>query len=71
MYPFFFDEVRAEMHRREDNLRRAQLNGTAYEYRPKRHVSWPWLWRKSARSNEAPAQRSYGPGSGEPAAGTS
>ena len=71
MYPFIFDEVKVEMSRREEGLRRAQQTGTAYEYRPKRQLSWSWLWRRPARPVEAPAQRTYGPGAGEAAPGTS
>ncbi len=31
-----------EMYRREAGLRKAQLNGTAYEPRPRRQAPWPW-----------------------------
>ena len=71
MHPFIFEEVWAEMNRREENLRRAQQNGTAYEYTPKRQVSWSRLWRRPARQAEAPAPRGFSPSTGKPAAGAS
>jgi hypothetical protein len=63
MHRFTYDEAKVEMSRREEGLRRAQRNGSAYEYCPPRKFSFAWPWRRAERpcAEEAPAPRFYEP----------
>lgn len=36
------EHVKTEMYQREAGLRKAQLNGVAYEPRLRREFPWPW-----------------------------
>lgn len=40
----YHEYARNEMYQRQAGLRKAQLNGTAYELKPRRQI--PWLWRR-------------------------
>ena len=48
MHNIDYDYAKRAMHEREAGMRRAQLDGTSFEYRPKHRLSWPWV--RSARS---------------------
>lgn len=38
----YHEYAKNEMYQREAGLRKAQLNGTAYEPRARRQIPWPW-----------------------------
>jgi hypothetical protein len=38
----YHENAKSEMYQRQAGLRRAQLNGTAYEPRSRRQLPWPW-----------------------------
>jgi len=38
----YHEYAKPEMYRREAGLRKAQLNGTAYEPKRRRRIPWPW-----------------------------
>ena len=59
MQRFTYEDALTDIRRREEGLRRAQRDGTAYEYRPKRRISFALPWRKPA-APEAPATNTYG-----------
>jgi len=44
----YHEYAKNEMHQREAGLRRAQLNGTAYEPRARRQIPWPWRRTRAA-----------------------
>ena len=74
MHRFTYDEVKMDVRRREEGLRRAQRNGTAFEYRPRRRIAFAWPWRKqtAAVPAETPAaSRPFGSGQGGKATGLS
>ena len=52
MYQFSYDLAKLEMSRRQEGLRQAQRDGTAYEYRPRKRFSLPWR-----RAGETPGAR--------------
>ncbi len=54
MHLTFHEYAKSEMYRREAGLRKAQLNGTAYEVRPKRRLPWPW---RKDRGTQPPGVR--------------
>ena len=47
MHQFTYEYLKTEMARHEEGMRRAQRNGTAYEYRPRRRISFASLWRRA------------------------
>jgi hypothetical protein len=63
MNPFTIEYVKSEVSRREEGFRRAEKNGTVYEY-PRRQfrLRWPWSFsapkptRVSHGGRHAPAQ---------------
>lgn len=44
----YHEYAKNEMYQREAGLRKAQLNGTAYEFTPKRQIPWPWRRKRAA-----------------------
>lgn len=50
MFNISYDSVKADQDRRQEPLRRAQLNGTAFEPRKRREWRWRWAWKRPERT---------------------
>jgi hypothetical protein len=50
----YHEYAKPEMHRREAGLRKAQLNGTAYEPKRRRQIAWPWRRNRVADAPGVP-----------------
>jgi hypothetical protein len=49
MVSMSYDSVKMDQARRQERMRKAQLNGTAFEPRKRREWRWRWAWNRQQR----------------------